>query len=118
MVTDLRVTSSNYENIWNKVLHKETIITVDNVDFPSMNPNDILTMVFHLKDRETNESSIGAYSTAIKFLNDYIVEYCRLDVDFAHLFGTKKLLDKITSKLPKPQTLVEAPIKEPELGYV
>ena len=56
--------------------------------FPSINPNDILTIAAHLRDCQANFLSIGAYSIAMNFLKDYVVKFYRPDITFANLFGT------------------------------
>lgn len=90
---------------------KEATITHTDVDFPSINPNDILTIVAYLRECQTNHSSIRAYSVAINFLKDFVVEFCRPDIEFAQLFGTENVLVKITYELPEAQILAEGPIE-------
>lgn len=87
------------------------------VGFPSINPNDILTVVVHFRDRQSSELSIGAYNAAISFPKYYIAEFCRSDIEFAHFFRMENILAKITTKLLKAQILAEGPIKQPELDY-
>lgn len=53
--------------------------------FPSMSPNDILVIATHLRQRQTNESSIEAYNSVISFIIDYNIEFYRSGVDFFHL---------------------------------
>ena len=98
--------------------NKESTILITDVDFPSINLNDILTIIVHLKDRQSNESSIGPFNIAISFLKDYISKYCRADVEFAHLFRTENLLARNSTELPEAQILTKGPIKEPEFGFV
>ena len=98
--------------------NKESTITVTNADFSWMNPNDILVIAVHLRDHQTNESSIGAYNSTIIFLKDYIAKFFRSDVEVDHIFGTENQLAKITTELPKALILTEGPIEEPELDYI
>lgn len=72
--------------------NNEATITITDVYFPSIDPNDILTIVDHLKDIQSSESSIRAFNTALRFLKDHVAQYCRTDVKFPHLFETKNLL--------------------------
>lgn len=51
------------------------------------------------------------------FLKDWIAEFGRSDVEFASLFGTKKLLDLINIELDKIDLLSEGPITNPDLQY-
>lgn len=99
---------------WNK----EATITITDADFPSLNPNNILTIATRLKDRQSNESSIGAFNTSLSFLKDYVTEFCRTNVEFSHLFGTENLLAKICIEHPEAQILAECHIEEPEVGFV
>ena len=82
-------------------------------DFPSINPNDIITIVTHFRERQTNHSSIGAYSASINFLKDHVAEFYRFEIAFSHLFGTENVLTKITYELSEAQILAEGPIEEP-----
>ncbi|CAI9279506.1 unnamed protein product [Lactuca saligna] len=45
-------------------------------------------------------------------------EFCRPDIEFAHLFRTENILAKITYEMPEAQIWAEGPIKEPKFGYV
>lgn len=40
-------------------------------------------------------------------------EFCRSDIEFAHLFRTRNILAKISYEMSEAQILVEGPIKEP-----
>ena len=42
--------------------NKSKQITITDVDFPSINPNDILTIVAHFRTRQNDQMSITAYS--------------------------------------------------------
>lgn len=81
--------------------NKESTITITDVDFPSFNPNDLLTIVTHFQDHQWSETSFGSYNTARNFLEDYIVEFFKSGIEFSHLFGTESILEKITTELPK-----------------
>ena len=98
--------------------NKEATITITDANFPSINPNDILTITPHFQNLQTSQLIIGAYSASINLLKDYVVEFCRFDIELTHLFGTQKVLVKITCELPEAQILAAGPIEEPELGYV
>lgn len=50
-------------------------IKISDVDFPSINPNDILVIVAHLKDLQTYEFSIGAYKSNVNYLKDYVANF-------------------------------------------
>ena len=52
-------------------------IKISGVDFPTINPNDVLVIVAHLKDKQTSELDIRAYNVALNFLKDYIAEVGR-----------------------------------------
>ena len=57
-------------------------------DFPSINPNDILTIVAHFRTRQNDQMNITTYSAAMNYLKDYVTELCQCDFKLAHLFGT------------------------------
>ena len=98
--------------------NKTTQLTIMDVDFPSVNPNYILTIAAHFRTRQDIQMSIVAYNSAMSYVKDYVAEFCRCDFELDHLFGTKKFLEKIDYKLPEAKMLVEGPIDEPVLGYV
>lgn len=52
-------------------------IKISGVDFPTINPNDVLVIVAHLKDKQTSELDVRAYNVALNFLKDYIAEVGR-----------------------------------------
>lgn len=85
-----------YHIYWNK----STQLIITNADFPTINPNDILTIVAHFRSHKNDEISIEAYNVALSFLKDYVAEFCWCDFELAHLFGTEKFLAKIDFKLP------------------
>lgn len=70
-----------------------------------MNPNDILAIDAHIRDRQTNQSCVGANKSEISFFKDYIAKYCRSDLEITHLFKTEKYQAKITTKLPEAQII-------------
>lgn len=104
----------NYYIIQNS--QKKFTILDDN--FPTINPNDVLMIMAHLKDKQDSETSIGAYIVALKFLKDYIAKFGRSDVEFAPLFKTENLLALVDTKMEKIDLLNKCLFPEPELGYI
>lgn len=98
--------------------NNESTITITDADFPSINPNEILTIAPHFQDCQSSDMSIEAYIVEMNFLKDYIVEFSISYIEFAHLFGTESILESITTELLEAQILVEGPIEEPLLDYV
>ncbi|CAI9261769.1 unnamed protein product [Lactuca saligna] len=76
-------------------------------------------MIFaRLKDKETSKLNIGAYTSALNFLKDYIVEFGRSDVKFAPFFRTKKLLQQVNTELEEVDLLNGDLIIDLKLNYV
>ena len=103
-----------YNIFRNKPIQK----TITDADFPAINPNDILTNVAHFWSIQSNDLSIGAYHSALSFLNNYVAEFYKCDYELAHMFEIEKFLAKINFRLPKVEILAEGPIDEPVLGFV
>lgn len=74
-------------------------IKISEADFLTINHDDVLFIIAHLKDNQTSELCIGAYIATLNFLKDYIAEFDRSDVEFALVFENEKLLDPINIKL-------------------
>lgn len=97
---------------------KSTQLIITDTEFPTINPNDILTIFAHLRSHQNDETNIGAYNVALSFLKDYVAEFSRCDFELAHLFETEKFLANIDFNLPEAELLAEGRIDEPVLGYV
>ena len=52
--------------------NKPTPYTISDADFPTVNPNDILTIVAHFRNHQDNDLSMGGYHAAFSFLKDYV----------------------------------------------
>lgn len=63
-------------------------IKILDIDFPYINPNDILVIAAHLKERQTSQFSTRAYNSALNYLKDFVAEFGRSNIDFSHLFKT------------------------------
>lgn len=100
------------------VQNKPSYKTITDADFPSMNPNDVLTIVAHFQTLKIDDTSMGAYHASMNFLRDYVVEFCRCDYELASLNGTQDYVKKIEFVLPEADLLVEGPIDDPVLGFV
>ena len=95
-----------YHIFRNKLIQK----TITDADLPTINPNDILTIVAHFRSIQSDDLSMGAYHAALSFLKDYVAEFCRWDFELAYLFGIEKYFAKILVlsidfKLPKAENL-------------
>lgn len=93
-------------------------LRISDADFPTINPNDLLMIAAHLKGKYDSETSIGAFTIALNFLKDYIVEFGRSNVEFDPIFRTDKLLAPIDTSLEEIDLLDEGPISEAKLGYI
>lgn len=93
-------------------------ITITDAYFPSINPNNIITIASHFQSCQKDQLSIGAYNVATNFFKDYEVEFCISDIEFEHMFGTEIILAKITYELPEAQILAEGSIEETKFGYI
>lgn len=68
--------------------------------------------------RQNDQINIVAYISAMNYLKDYVIQFCKCDFKSDHPFGTKKFLAKVDLKLPEAEILAERPIDEHGLGYV
>lgn len=98
--------------------NKPTSKTITDANFHSLNPIDILTIVAHFQSVQSYNLNMGAYHSALSFLKDYVVEFCKCDYELPHMLKTDKLLAKIHFKLPEAEILAEGRIDEPVLGFV
>ena len=89
-------------------------ITILDVNFPTINLNDVVVIVAYIKDKHDCELGIRAYNTSLNFLKHYIVEFGHSDIEFASLFKTDKLLTPINTELEEIDLLSEAPITDPK----
>lgn len=61
---------------------------------------------------------MGAFSAANIFLDDYIAEFGRSNVQFSSFFKTDKLHAPIVKLLEEIDLLDEGPVLESKLGYI
>lgn len=92
--------------------------TLTDADFPSMNPNNILTLAAYFRENQRDDLSMGAYHVALSFLKDYVAEFSRRDFEVAHLYGTEQFVLKIDFILPEAELLADGPIEEHVLAFV
>lgn len=59
----------------NATRNSQKVIKILDVDYLTVNLNDLLVIESHLKSRQDLDVAIGAYAFTLNFLKDYVVEF-------------------------------------------